>query len=291
MKYLKLIFPFLTLFTFSILLLPGLAIATEMEPTRGPNGYYEKLDIETPGEQVLRLYGEELTPKLIEKVLNKPMSELDPKMFLSGKPLSSLDGKPVFLSEKLRSSLSDKSALLAGSGDRNTLDLSDFRAGDMVVARDSSCSFFIVSCYWSHAATFDSGYYLGNETDFAFWSAYPTGAAPSDNSSSPYSVSGRVGRQSVDSIHDYSSTSGMTVPTVSDTDAYDVTTYIYNQRAENYYTLTSKSTSSNWYCSKLPYRGYYVEAAGKTLDYDGGYYVLPDDIYMDPEVNIFETGS
>jgi len=273
MKHLKSILSFLILSTFSALLFPGLASAVESQPTRGTDGYYEKMDIETPGEQALRLYGEDLNPKLIEKILKKPMSKLDAKMFLSEKPLLS-GNRPV---------------LFAGSGDGNTLDFSDFRAGDMVVMRDSSCSFFIVSCYWSHAATFDSDYYTGAESDFALWSAYPTGAAPSDNSSSPYSTSGRVGRQSVDSIHDYSRAYGLTVAAVSDSDAYDVTTYIYSQRAEDYYTLTTKTNTTKWYCSKLPYRAYSTEAS-KTLDYDGGYYVLPDDIYMDSDVSTFETG-
>lgn len=250
------------------------ASAKEDEPIIGEDGFYEKMDIETPGEQSLRIYNEDLSPKLIEKIFGRPMSELNQKMFLSEKPLSIVNGKPV---------------LYAGSGDRNSLDLTDFRAGDLVVMRDSSCSFFVVGCYWSHAATFDSDYYSGSETDFAFWSAYPTGAAPSDNSTSPYSVSGRVGRQSVDSIHDYSRAYGLTVSAVSDTDAYDVTTYIYNQRAEDYYTLTTKSSTTKWYCSKLPYAAYYNEAS-KTLDSDGGYYVLPDDIYMDSDVSVFEVG-
>lgn len=128
----------------------------------------------------------------------------------------------------------------------------------------------------------------GTESAFTFWSAYPTGAAPSDNSSSPYSVNGKVGRQSTDSIHDYDTASAIYVPGASGSELYDVTVYLYNQRGEDYSTTTTKTSTTKWYCSKLPYRAYYTEA-GINIDYDGGYYVLPDDVYLDSSVSIFEV--
>lgn len=219
-----------------------------------------KLDIGSPAEKTLELYGVEPS-----KALTKQLKQQS-------------------------KSATTKRNIAADVGDGNNLSWSAFYYGDIAVMRNGSCSYFGYPCYWSHAAMWDSDFDYGHESDFTFWSATPKGTAPSDNGSSPYSMDGKVGVQSKASVHKYSLAQAVWVPSVPDyNDYYYTTVYAYNQRGEDYNTLTSKSSSSSWYCSKVSYRAYYVEA-GKNLDYDGGYYVFPDDIYNDGDTSVFAVG-
>lgn len=80
---------------------------------------YDKLPIQTPGEKTKEIYGKDLTPELIQEVLKSDKGSLN----------------------KRRSSM-DTPVLHAGSGAGNSLSMSLFYYGDMVVLKDPSCSFF-----------------------------------------------------------------------------------------------------------------------------------------------------
>lgn len=45
---------------------------------------------------------------------------------------------------------------------------------------------------------------------------------------------------------------------------------------------------SDWYCSLVAWKGYY-NVLGKDLDYNGGYWVLPEDIWYWYGVNDFTS--
>lgn len=192
-----------------------------------------------------------------------------------------------FLTAKL--STEETPAVHYASGDGNNMPWTYFYYGDIVVMRNDGCSYSGYPCYWSHSAMFDTDWDTGSESAFAFWSAYPNGAAPSDNSSSPYSVNGVVGLQSKASVHAYSSAQALWAPSTTAAQQIDTTWYAYYQRGEPYSTIAKKTKAKKWYCSKIPYRAY-LKKTGLNLDYDGGYYVFPDDIYNDGDVSVFAVG-
>lgn len=226
----------------------------------------QKLNIGSPAENSKILFGEEPNLALSEKLLKN---------------------------STINTATSDGSIPPPASsgGDGNNISWSSFYYGDIVVMRDSSCSYFGYPCYWVHAAMYDRDWDTGlGDASFAFWSAYPSGAAPSDNASSTYSTSGKVGLQSKTSIHQYSSAQAVWVPSTNSTQQYNTTVYAYNQRRESFNTISPKTSSSSWYCSKIPYMAY-SWASGKNIDYDGGYYIFPDDIYNDGDTSVFAVGT
>ncbi len=55
---------------------------------------------------------------------------------------------------------------------------------------------------------------------------------------------------------------------------------------EPYSWYTTKDNYDIWYCSKIPYIGY-LGVTGINIDYDGGYWVWPIDIYNDSNVYVW----
>lgn len=54
---------------------------------------------------------------------------------------------------------------------------------------------------------------------------------------------------------------------------------------ETYSWNASKGDNDEWYCSKVPFRGY-KDATGIDIDFDSGYWVWPVDIYNDGDTKI-----
>lgn len=61
------------------------------------------------------------------------------------------------------------------------------------------------------------------------------------------------------------------------------------QYREPYKWNSSKSNVDEWYCSKQPWYGYKNSSVNKDIDFDGGYWVLPIDIYNDSDVQLIAT--
>lgn len=62
----------------------------------------------------------------------------------------------------------------------------------------------------------------------------------------------------------------------------DAANYASNQVGEDYWIWTPKLSENSWYCSKLPWSGYYWKSSGwwrTDLDSNGGYWVVPDDLW------------
>lgn len=177
------------------------------------------------------------------------------------------------------------SAMAIGDG-VNNISFSSFTAGDMVVGRGSTCDYFagIYPCYWKHLALYDSDYNTGSEYDKALWSAYPNSSVETD-------VNGKVGRQTKWSIHNYyDQAQGIWAASTTYQERYNTTWYAYGQRGEPYDALSSKSNTSSWYCSKIAWKAY-LEKTLLDFDSNGGYHVIPDDIYLSKWVRIFATAS
>lgn len=64
---------------------------------------------------------------------------------------------------------------------------------------------------------------------------------------------------------------------------------IQMQVGEPYSFTTTKSDLNSWYCTKLPWDGYNYYT-GIDIDFDGGYYVFPDDIFQDSDVSQYWRG-
>ena len=177
-------------------------------------------------------------------------------------------------------------SILATGDGANSLSFSAFTAGDMVVARGSTCDYFmgIYPCYWRHLALYDSDYNTGSEDDKALWSAYPNSGVETD-------VNGKVGRQTKRSIHTYyDQAQGIWTPSEPYSERYNTTWYAYYQANEPYYSLSTKSSTDSWYCSKIAWKAYW-EKAGIDLDPNGGYHVIPDDIYASQWISAFAFAS
>ena len=175
------------------------------------------------------------------------------------------------------------------SGDGvNNMPFTYFDYGDMAFMTNPDCNYYGYACYWKHMALFDSDYDTGSESDRALWSAYPDSQGVCD---SEPDVCDKVGRQSKSSVHNwYDRAHGQWDSYVSYSDRVNTTWYAYYQRGEPFYSFSSKSSESSWYCSKLSWKAYQVEAS-TDLDSDGGLIVFPDDVYVHSDLSLFAYGD
>ncbi|MBN1584941.1 hypothetical protein JW899_01080 [Candidatus Uhrbacteria bacterium] len=230
------------------------------------------------------------TPQLTDAAIQHgvAMDKMKSQQHIPKIPVLNLKNDTTYVAnQKNLPNKSDVSLLNTGT---NNISFVYFDYGDIVFVTNPGCEFFDgVVCTWKHVATFDSAYQSdpNDLSERPFWSAYPD----SGICSSEPDVCDKVGRQSKSSIrNNYDTAQGGWFPSVTYSNRYGAVTYIRNQAGEPFYTPTSKYTSSNWYCSKLPYKGYEYSAS-KNIDYNGGYWVTPDDIYINPDLYIFASGS
>jgi len=65
--------------------------------------------------------------------------------------------------------------------------------------------------------------------------------------------------------------------------------YLRQQMGEPFIITSSKDNETQWYCVKLPWKGW-NKYTGIDIDYNMGYMVAPDDISLDLEVSWFAEG-
>ncbi|MBD1372328.1 hypothetical protein IC620_08160 [Hazenella sp. IB182357] len=78
---------------------------------------------------------------------------------------------------------------------------------------------------------------------------------------------------------------GSWIPSLTASERASATRYAVAQLGEPYSLRHAKTVSYRWYCSKLPWAG--IHGHGVDIDRDGGFLVLPDDIYYDSDVSKF----
>ncbi|TYA14604.1 hypothetical protein FRY98_02660 [Paenibacillus faecis] len=144
---------------------------------------------------------------------------------------------------------------IGGNGDGvNSLTLQGRDKGDIVLQNDPGLS---IQGYINHAGIYD-----GTTSDVCIYTAQPDIG---------------VTWETVDQWrnHDdaYVLTTGYTTATQASAFnwAYSLAGY-----GETYYWYAGKDDDDSWYCSKVAWRGYDMMAID--LDYNGGYWVFPDDI-------------
>lgn len=79
---------------------------------------------------------------------------------------------------------------------------------------------------------------------------------------------------------------GLYVPKALLTQRSAARRFCSSQIGERYNLFSAKTDYTQWYCSKLPWAGYYTSAR-KDLDANGGYWVAPVDIYNDGDTKVF----
>ncbi|BAD77338.1 hypothetical conserved protein [Geobacillus kaustophilus HTA426] len=161
----------------------------------------------------------------------------------------------------------------------NNISFTAFAPGDIIVVHDGSPPWG----YYRHAAVWDGTYYTGSLDSYAFIEANVENQPGDGQSNVHYSTARK--------FRNYDQAVGLYVYTLEQQFRTLARNYIRNQLGEPYKFVGSyKSDDSTWYCSKLAWKAYY-EMGNRDLDYDGGLYVYPDDIYQDGDTKIFATGS
>ncbi len=155
----------------------------------------------------------------------------------------------------------------------NNISFSSFDYGDILLVHDG----WVLWGYYRHAGMWDSDFYSGSIHDTCIWEANTT---PSSD----------VHLTTPDKFRHYDEAVGLWVPSTSSNERYNTTWFAYNQYGESYNALSIKSNYNEWYCSKLVWAAY-KEEASIDLDVDGGYSVLPDDIYEDSQAYVFVSAD
>lgn len=154
-----------------------------------------------------------------------------------------------------------------GNGDgKNSLSFGAFDSGDMVVALGTA---------FGHAGCFDKAKYSTRDS-LCVWSANKT----------PVSA---VQLERPRKYNSYDYAYGIWVP-AKYTYGSSVVNYCAAQKGEPYNINSSKSNTSEWYCSKLPWKGWQVRT-GLDIDADGGYWVWPVDLVNSTHTKVFVSAS
>lgn len=152
----------------------------------------------------------------------------------------------------------------------NNLSFENFTIGDIVVATSPG---FHVQGAIRHAALFDSRRYHGNEDDKCLLTAEPDRG---------------VIYESIKFYHEnFGEAWGLYVPDTTLDQRIAIVNELTKHLGEPYRWNAHKKRQQEWYCSMVPWKGYYM-IAGIDLDYNGGHWVLPIDILMSKHTAIFE---
>lgn len=152
----------------------------------------------------------------------------------------------------------------------NNISFENFDTGDIILVHDGFC----IYGYYRHAGIFDSSRYNGSLDDRCFISAEWTPG---------------VVLETPNLYRGYDEAVGLWVPSVSFNQKNSIISYLSQQLGKSYNILSSKSNRNEWYCSKLPWAGYYDK--GVDIDGDGGYWVKPVDIYNSDKTSLFAHGE
>ncbi|HHW57841.1 MAG TPA: hypothetical protein GXX15_09310 [Clostridia bacterium] len=152
----------------------------------------------------------------------------------------------------------------------NNLSFENFTIGDIVLA--TSLGFHIQGAI-RHAAIFDSRRYHGSVDDECLLTAEPNKG---------------VIYESIRFYHEnFGEAWGLYVPNTTLQQRIAVVDELAKHIGERYYWSAHKNNSKVWYCSLVPWRGYY-KIMGIDIDYNDGYWVLPIDIFMSEYTEVFE---
>lgn len=89
---------------------------------------------------------------------------------------------------------------------------------------------------------------------------------------------------------EYREVAGFFASSANTTERVVAVQYLRDQIGEPYLWDSSKTAYSKWYCSKLPYVAY-EKKADLNIDTDGGYWVFPDDIAEDNDMDLFMSSE
>lgn len=153
----------------------------------------------------------------------------------------------------------------------HSIDWSDWDYADVIVGNgpSSGSSNSVPYGYYRHAATYD-----GRSEDFI-------NAMPDEG----------VYRETQNFWEtEYREVAGFFASSANTTERVVAVQYLRDQIGEPYLWDSSKTTYSKWYCSKLPYVAY-EKKADLNIDTDGGYWVFPDDIAEDNDMDLFMSSE
>jgi uncharacterized protein YycO len=154
----------------------------------------------------------------------------------------------------------------------NNISFTSFDSGDIILVHDGNVAWG----YYRHAGMWDSDFYNGSISDLCVWEA---NVSPSND----------VHRASPSKFRGYDTAIGLYVPSATTTQRYNTTMFAAQQNKKPYSFTSSKTDYSKFYCSKLVWAAY-KEKASKDLDYDGGLYVYPDDLFDSTLTSVFAEG-
>ncbi|MDI6605386.1 MAG: hypothetical protein QME35_09665 [Thermoanaerobacteraceae bacterium] len=150
----------------------------------------------------------------------------------------------------------------------NNISFDNFDTGDIILVHDGFCPYG----YYRHAGIFDSSRYRGLDSRCFISTEWTPG----------------VVLETPKLYRNYDEAVGLWIPLVSYTKKINIISYLSQQLGKPYNILSSKSNRNEWYCSKLPWAGYYDK--GLDIDGDGGYWVKPVDIYNSNKTSPFAYG-
>lgn len=193
---------------------------------------------------------DEITPKEIENVENA-FKEYTAK-------LKAFNKKQGIESDGLEITPNGEISIggnIGGNGDGvNSLTLNGRYKGDIVLQNDPGLS---IQGYINHAGIYD-----GTTSDLCIYTAQPNDG---------------VKWESVSQWRNHDDTYVLTTNYTTSTQA-SAFNWARSKAGygETYYWYAGKNDDDSWYCSKVVWRGYDMMAID--LDYNGGYWVFPDDI-------------
>lgn len=164
---------------------------------------------------------------------------------------------------------------LSGNGNgTNTLSVSSLVKGDIILLNDGGTQIY--------GAIMHAGIYDGTKVDLCIYSASP-------NATSTCKTTGvRWERVSDWRKNDQAWT--MNVKGTTKKQRETAFNYVrkYATVGEKYDWSASKSSTSKWYCSKIPWYAYKNSSVKIDIDYDGGYWCYPIDIYNSSKTNLIK---
>lgn len=170
-----------------------------------------------------------------------------------------------------------KGGLLVGSsnGDgqgTNSLSVSGLVKGDVLLLNDGGVQLW--------GAIMHAGIYDGTSSDLCIYSASPNAGGNNNN------VGVRWERVSDWRKNDQAWT--LSVKGTSTAQRKAAFDYVksYATLGESYTWYCTKNSTNDWYCSKIPWFGYKKSGTNIDIDYDGGYWVWPIDIYNSSKTNL-----
>ncbi|MBP2071566.1 YiiX/YebB-like N1pC/P60 family cysteine hydrolase [Thermoanaerobacterium butyriciformans] len=156
---------------------------------------------------------------------------------------------------------------------KNSISFDKFTIGDIIVATSQG---FHVQGAIRHAAIFDSRRYHGSIDDKCLLTAEPDQGVIYETI--------RFYREN------FSEAWGLTVPKATIEERVKAVDEVSKFVGKPYSWRADKNDDENWYCSKVPWAAY-KKSSGIDIDGNGGFWVLPIDIFISKETEVFEYSN